>query len=240
VQDARGQYAIVQHLEARFRKNWLIYYARRLRSNSKLGNVGENWEAGSTVLIMDLPAKSGRIHPHPRLGIIKSFLDAEKTQAAIEYVGAGGNKQMLDRPVGNLVMLVRNNEPIPTDGFLFDPLIQQDEAILQSLKEEAEPAGAVPPPPAAPSPGHEAQAAPGHLQAAAGHLQAAPGHLQAAPGHLQAAPGHLKATPGHSRRPVAAPSSQPETQAAPGRPVSRGGEPRRSPRERRRPARFQQ
>ena len=240
VQDARGQYAIVQHLEARFRKNWLIYYARRLRSNSKLGNVGENWEAGSTVLIMDLPAKSGRIHPHPRLGIIKSFLDAEKTQAAIEYVGAGGNKQMLDRPVGNLVMLVRNNEPIPTDGFLFDPLIQQDEAILQSLKEEAKPAGAVPPPPAAPSPGHEAQAAPGHLQAAAGHLQAAPGHLQAAPGHLQAAPGHLKATPGHSRRPVAAPSSQPETQAAPGRPVSRGGEPRRSPRERRRPARFQQ
>jgi hypothetical protein len=170
----------VQHLEARFRKNWLIYYARRLRSNSKLGNVGENWEAGSTVLIMDLPAKSGRIHPHPRLGVIKSFLDAEKTQAAIEYVGAGGNKQMLDRPVGNLVMLVRNNEPIPTDGFLFDPLIQQDEAILQSLKEEANPAGAVPPPPALPVPALPVPALPVLALPAAGGPGPAPPPVPAA------------------------------------------------------------
>lgn len=148
--DSRGQYAIVKSLEARFQKAWVIFYSRRLRSNSKLmggASATTNWKAGAICLIMDLPARSGRLHPHPRMGRLVRFLDDEENQAQIEYAGPHG-PAYVDRPLSKLVLLVSQAEQIPQPGLLFDPLIEADQQVLRAeeARQEEEVAEPAPPP----------------------------------------------------------------------------------------------
>ena len=76
------------------------------------------------VLIVDLASNSGRSSPHPALGRMISFLDDANSQALVKYHGG-----QVDRPVGNLVRIVKAGVLISEKGQGICPLSQANEEI---------------------------------------------------------------------------------------------------------------
>ena len=139
--DARGQYAIIKQLEARFQHNWVTFYSRRLRTNTKLDRYRaptDSWPVGSILLILDLPSRAGRLHPHPRLGMLEKYLDEDENHAWVSYSGLHG-RAYVDRPLSQLVYLTSSITQVPKEGLYFDPLLQGDLEALEGGGEEAEP-----------------------------------------------------------------------------------------------------
>jgi hypothetical protein len=136
--DARGQYAIIKKLEANFQKNWITFYSRRLRANTKLDrpNCSDQpiWPVGTICLILDLPGRAGRLHPHPRLGRIEKYLDDDFAHAWVAYAGPHGTAHV-DRPLSKLVYLTNEINSIPQGGLYFEeeqpaPLPLEQPALL--------------------------------------------------------------------------------------------------------------
>ena len=126
--DARGQYAIIKNLECRFQRNWIKFYSRRLRLNTKLDRClapTDSWPVGSILLILDLPSRAGRLHPHPRLGILEKYLDEDRNHAWVSYSGLHG-RAYVDRPLSQLVFITSSISKVPKEGLYFDPLLEAD------------------------------------------------------------------------------------------------------------------
>ena len=142
--DARGQYAVIKQLEARFQQNWVTFYSRRLRLNTKLDRwraPTDSWPIGSILLILDLPSRAGRLHPYPRLGMLEKYLDDDKNHAWISYSGLHG-RAYVDRPLSQLVYITSNITEVPEEGLYFDPLLEGDLEALGGGEDE-QPAKAV-------------------------------------------------------------------------------------------------
>ena len=137
--DARGQYAIIKRIEAKFQQNWAIFYSKRLRSNTKLASnhsPAASWPEGCVVLVTDLASPAGRLHPYPRLGRLVKYLDKEKNHAWISTTSPSGQACHVDRPIGRLVYLASHIDHVPQQGLYFDPMLEGDRA---AVAEEADP-----------------------------------------------------------------------------------------------------
>ena len=226
--DARGQYGIIKALEARFQKNWVTHYSRRLRTNTKLDRSSSptaSWPPGSIVLILDLPGRSGRLHPHPRLGRIEKYLDEEKNHAWVAYAGPHG-QAYVDRPLGKLVYLTSSMAQVPGPGLFFDPLLEGDREALRADGDDDEQ------PEAAADEGAGAEAAPRSPlpQAVQATLPQATAEQPGAAAEEEAG----AATAPRSSPPHAVPVTTPQATA------EEPAGPRRSTRQRRNPARFRE
>ena len=137
--DARGQYAIIKRIEAKFQQNWATFYSKRLRSNTKLASnhsPAASWPEGSVVLVTDLASPAGRLHPYPRLGRLVKYLDEERNHAWISTTSPSGQACHVDRPIGRLVYLASHIDHVPQQGLYFDPMLEGDRA---AVAEEADP-----------------------------------------------------------------------------------------------------
>ena len=87
-------------------------------------------EIDDVVLVTDLASNAGRSNPHPALGRITGFMDKDHGQAIIKY-----SNGTVNRPIANIVRIVKRSEQISTKGLCFDPQVEADDEIQGALEE---------------------------------------------------------------------------------------------------------
>ena len=142
--DYKGQAALIQQQQIKFRANHVKHTVRRMRSNSRMETSGPGWGIGSVVLITDMAGRGGRDHPYPRLARITAWMDPKTKSQALLSNG-------VNRPVGHLTLLVAANEQIDTGGKVIDEQVQADQEAFDLINNGLED-GASPSPPGAPPP----------------------------------------------------------------------------------------